>query len=101
MENLPAEAGPVSYTHLDVYKRQTYLYAFKRCVKDAKVEAVMGAYNRVNGEPACGSRTLLKDILLSLIHISADLSGISQVYSTTTSERQQIKSTTDFSMAGM
>lgn len=29
----------------------TYLYAFKRCVKDAKVEAVMGAYNRVNGEP--------------------------------------------------
>ena len=33
------------------------------CVKDAKVEAVMGAYNRVNGEPACGSRTLLKDIL--------------------------------------
>lgn len=23
----------------------------------------MGAYNRVNGEPACGSKTLLKDIL--------------------------------------
>ena len=45
----------------DMY--DTYLYAFKRCVKDAKVEAVMGAYNRVNGEPACGSRTLLKDIL--------------------------------------
>ena len=41
----------------DMY--DTYLYAFKRCVKDAKVEAVMGAYNRVNGEPACGSRTLL------------------------------------------
>ncbi len=45
----------------DLY--DTYLYAFKRCVKDAKVEAVMGAYNRVNGEPACGSRTLLQDIL--------------------------------------
>lgn len=45
----------------DMY--ETYLYAFKRCVKDAKVEAVMGAYNRVNGEPACGSKTLLKDIL--------------------------------------
>ena len=45
----------------DMY--DTYLYAFKRCVKDAKVEAVMGAYNRVNGEPACGSKTLLKDIL--------------------------------------
>ena len=45
----------------DLY--DTYLYAFKRCVKDAKVEAVMGAYNRVNGEPACGSKTLLQDIL--------------------------------------
>ena len=45
----------------DMY--DTYLYAFKRCVKDAKVEAVMGAYNRVNGEPACGSKTLLQDIL--------------------------------------
>lgn len=45
----------------DMY--DTYLYAFKRLVSDAKVEAVMGAYNRVNGEPACGSKTLLKDIL--------------------------------------
>ncbi|MDE7310293.1 MAG: glycoside hydrolase family 3 C-terminal domain-containing protein [Eubacterium sp.] len=45
----------------DLY--DTYLYAFSRCVKDAKVEAVMGAYNRVNGEPACGSKRLLKDIL--------------------------------------
>ena len=44
----------------DLY--DTYLYAFKRCV-DTGVEAVMGAYNRVNGEPACGSHTLLKDIL--------------------------------------
>lgn len=45
----------------DLY--DTYLYAFSRCVKEAKVEAVMGAYNRVNGEPACGSHKLLKDIL--------------------------------------
>lgn len=45
----------------DLY--DTYLYAFKRCVKEAGVEAVMGAYNRVNGEPACGSKRLLKDIL--------------------------------------
>ena len=45
----------------DLY--DTYLYAFKRLVADAKVEAVMGAYNRVNGEPACGSKRLLKDIL--------------------------------------
>lgn len=45
----------------DLY--ETYLPAFKACVKEAKVEAVMGAYNRVNGEPCCGSKTLLKDIL--------------------------------------
>ena len=45
----------------DLY--DTYLYAFKRLVKDAKVEAVMGAYNRINGEPACGSKRMLKDIL--------------------------------------
>lgn len=45
----------------DLY--ETYLYAFKRCVTEAKVEAVMGAYNRVNGEPACGNKMLLKDIL--------------------------------------
>lgn len=45
----------------DLY--DTYLYAFKRCVQEGQVEAVMGAYNRVNGEPACGSKTLLQDIL--------------------------------------
>ncbi len=42
--------------------RETYLPAFKRLV-DARVEAVMGAYNRVDGEPACGSKQLLADIL--------------------------------------
>ncbi len=42
---------------------ETYLPAFKECVKEANVEAVMGAYNRTNGEPCCGSSTLLKRIL--------------------------------------
>ncbi len=42
---------------------ETYLPAFKAAVQEAKVETVMGAYNRVNGEPACGSKTLLVDIL--------------------------------------
>lgn len=45
----------------DMY--ETYLPAFKACVQEAKVEAVMGAYNRTNGEPCCGSRTLLTEIL--------------------------------------
>ena len=43
--------------------RETYLPAFKACVQEADVETVMGAYNRTNGEPCCGSKTLLKDIL--------------------------------------
>jgi beta-glucosidase len=43
--------------------RETYLPAFKELVKEAGVEIVMGAYNRTNGEPCCGSRTLLKEIL--------------------------------------
>ncbi|MCD8068110.1 MAG: glycoside hydrolase family 3 protein, partial [Lachnospiraceae bacterium] len=43
--------------------RETYLPAFEALVKDAHVEAVMGAYNRTNGEPCCGSKTLLVDIL--------------------------------------
>lgn len=39
---------------------ETYLPAFEACVKEAKVEAVMGAYNRTNGEVCCGSPTLQK-----------------------------------------
>ena len=43
--------------------RETYLPAFEACVKEGGVEAVMGAYNRTNGEPCCGSFRLLKEIL--------------------------------------
>ncbi len=42
---------------------ETYLPAFEAAVKEAGVEAVMGAYNRTNGEPCCGSHTLLQEIL--------------------------------------
>lgn len=48
-------------TKQDLY--ETYLPAFKACVQEAKVETVMGAYNRTNGEACCGSKTLLQDIL--------------------------------------
>ena len=41
----------------------TYLPAFEAAVTEAGVEIVMGAYNRTNGEPCCGSKTLLLDIL--------------------------------------
>lgn len=38
---------------------ETYLPAFRALVQEAKVEGVMGAYNRVNGEPACASPYLM------------------------------------------
>jgi beta-glucosidase len=41
----------------------TYLSAFDDAVHEANVEAVMGAYNRTLGEPCCGSKFLLKQIL--------------------------------------
>jgi len=41
----------------------TYLPAFKKLVTEAKVEAVMGAYNRLLGEPCCASKLLLGEIL--------------------------------------
>lgn len=45
----------------DMY--ETYLPAFKACVQEAHVEAVMGAYNRLNGVPCCGNKELLQEIL--------------------------------------
>ena len=42
---------------------ETYLPAFKACVQEAGVEAVMGAYNRTNGAPCCGNKELLQDTL--------------------------------------
>ena len=43
--------------------RETYLYAFAECIRKADVACVMGAYNRVNGEPCSGSPYLLKNLL--------------------------------------
>ncbi len=38
---------------------ETYLPAFEALVREAQVEGVMGAYNRLNGEPACASSYLM------------------------------------------
>ncbi|MBN1339376.1 MAG: glycoside hydrolase family 3 C-terminal domain-containing protein [Bacteroidales bacterium] len=42
---------------------ETYLPGFMALVRDAKVEAVMCAYNRTYDEPCCGSGYLLNDLL--------------------------------------
>ena len=42
--------------------RETYFPAFEACIKEAGVEAVMGAYNRTNGEPCCG-HSYIQDVI--------------------------------------
>ena len=68
-KHFAVHSGPEADRHtFDVHPSKqdlydTYLPAFEALVKEGGVYAVMGAYNRVNGEPCCGSPTLLKDIL--------------------------------------
>lgn len=68
-KHFAVHSGPESLRHeFDAQVSQkdlweTYLPAFEEAVTEAGVEAVMGAYNRTNGEPCCGSKTLLADIL--------------------------------------
>lgn len=42
---------------------ETYLPQFEACVKEAKVESVMGAYNRTNGEVCCAHSYLMDEVL--------------------------------------
>lgn len=69
IKHYAVHSGPEGKRHefdakIDIKQmKETYLYAFHECIKEADVSAVMGAYNRVNGEPCCGSKTLLADIL--------------------------------------
>ena len=65
-KHFAAHSGPEQGRHsfnAEVSRKdlhETYLPAFEALVKEAKVEAVMGAYNRLNGEAACASPTLQK-----------------------------------------
>jgi len=66
-KHLAVHSGPEALRHFFNAEatpkdmEETYLPAFEACIKDAKAESVMGAYNRTNGEPCCGSRALLVD----------------------------------------
>lgn len=42
---------------------ETYLPAFEALVKEAKVEGVMGAYNRTNGDACCAHPYLMQEVL--------------------------------------
>lgn len=64
-KHLAAHSGPESLRHkfnavvTEKDLEETYLPAFKELVINARVEGVMGAYNRVNGEPSCASPYLM------------------------------------------
>jgi beta-glucosidase len=68
-KHFAVHSGPEAERHsFDVHPSErdlyeTYLPAFQALVQEAHVDAVMGAYNRINGEPAAASKTLLQDIL--------------------------------------
>jgi beta-glucosidase len=64
--------------------RTTYLPAFKHLVTHSKVEAVMGAYNRTNGEACCASPILLGSFLRQewgfTGHVVSDCGAIADIY---------------------
>lgn len=66
----------------DLY--ETYLPAFQMLVQDAKVEAIMGAYNRVYGESASGSKLLLLDVLRDdwgfKGHVVSDCGAVTDIF---------------------
>ncbi len=68
-KHFAVHSGPESKRHsfdAEVSQKdlwETYLPAFEAAVREGRVAGVMGAYNRLNGEPCCGSRALLEDVL--------------------------------------
>ena len=69
IKHYAVHSGPESLRHgfdatvsqKDLY--ETYLPAFKACVKEAGVESVMGAYNSINGEACCASKHFIGEVL--------------------------------------
>jgi beta-glucosidase len=63
---------------------ETYLPQFEAAVREAKVGAVMGAYNSVYGEPACANPLLLTEILRDQWgfdgHVVSDCGAIYDIY---------------------
>jgi beta-glucosidase len=68
-KHFAVHSGPESTRHVaDVFVsahdlEDTYLPAFRAAIVDAKAGSIMCAYNRINGQPACGSELLMKEHL--------------------------------------
>ena len=89
-KHFAVHSGPESTRHSfnaeptlkDLY--ETYLPAFERLVKEADVEVVMGAYNRVFGDSASGSKFLLTETLRDKWgfdgHVVSDCDAINDIF---------------------
>lgn len=89
-KHFAVHSGPEALRHefdAEVSKKdlwETYLPAFEALVKNAKVEAVMCAYNSTNGEPCCTNKYLISDVLLNQWdfkgHVLSDCWAIADIF---------------------
>ena len=89
-KHFAVHSGPEATRHtvnVEPSKRdlwETYLPAFRMLVQQGKVETIMGAYNRVYGESASGSKFLLTDVLRKQWgfkgHIVSDCDAVTDIY---------------------
>jgi len=89
-KHFAVHSGPESERHRfnaapserDLY--ETYLPQFEAAVRDAHVGIVMGAYNRVDGEPACSNPFLLTELLRNQWgftgHVVSDCGAIYDIF---------------------
>ena len=89
-KHFAVHSGPEALRHefdAEVSKKdlwETYLPAFEALVKNAKVEAVMCAYNSTDGAPCCTNKYLISDVLLGQWnfkgHVLSDCWAISDIF---------------------
>lgn len=89
-KHFAVHSGPEALRHVfnavpsekDLY--ETYLPAFERLVKEGNVEAVMSAYNLLNGKSASASTFLLTDLLRKnwgfTGHVVSDCDAVKDMY---------------------
>lgn len=90
IKHFAVHSGPEFSRHSDDYHvsakdmRETYLPAFSDTIKNTQVSSIMCAYNRVNGEPACGSDELLKHHLRDEFkfngYVVSDCGAVADIY---------------------
>ena len=92
VKHFAVHSGPEPDRHqFDVHPSQhdvvdTYLPAFHTAVTEAKAQAVMCAYNKIDGIPACANEHYMKDILRTAWkfsgHVVSDCAVIADIHMT-------------------